>query len=1108
VRKQHREQYQKDVASYRYSSDVSVQIATKEALTRHCAGFSPEEMHLLNWNIKHAEYSFGANIEDLSMVSNRLLKGTSNHFMDLTILSALNGGCSFRQKYWDADDDYAFKGKHVLLEEGYSTIASAILTKCRESGDSFKLHLDHSVEKIEYDLKCYSRADQDGPNTSIGVSDTCRITGGAAKSSQTCDFTVVALPLGVLKSSVKESSNRPNVVFKPPLPATKVDSIEHVGFGILNKIYIQFPFSFWRKRSSKEDLKGSAYLSDAENNFGNASAVNPQHYMFFDVGFDPERNSAEDPHILHTLISGLDAIRGENLSDKSIVEEVMTTLRHLFSDISIPQPITYKVSRWGGDDFSQGAYSFLPPGSSDQDYFSLQSSVCSDGDIFSVGESRTMRLFFAGEHTSAHYPSLAHGAYISGVRAARDILFNIEGNKGKSSGGDSVVPMTRYRMKNPNAPLKCQLCGLPASDKEGELKAFQRDRRLVLVHRNCAEFSPDVYIKNGVWYNVIKCINRGKQLRCVRCKKNGATIGCNEASCKENYHFGCCDSSWKFEEDGKSYLCALHRQNKAPVKAPVVDVDTQRSQNLQPNQSKNGIASHVQFAFNAAKMEQGNVGGSDSKTRLTTGGYTSLPILAYRFKHPTAPIKCALCNTEKVTGITGKMLYLSRDREEALVHENCIKFSNLMCTTTPDSPTFINVVETIEAARTCFKCHTDGATIRCNQSGCFRHYHLGCSEWDKIAKFHCLIHRHQTSIDIKTTSQRTKVVLVESKSVKVGKRILSHDLFYYGAQQHDSIRTLTKVKKRTREYAPSNEFEPRLKKTCITNRNHHSFEDEAQSNRDREKINGNGARLIVSSEHKGLTSLNASVIVAKEAVDQNDGNGARLIISQQGTNKSSASLNASDIVAKEVEDQNDSNQEQVNENGARLIISQQDNNKGSTPATTSNTVPRNEVEARNNEEQVNENGARMIISQQDNNADSTPATTSNTVTRKELEARDNRNQEQVNENGAELIISQQDNNKGSISVTTSGDITKNAQNDCNQETVNENVVDLTLSPKDEGSTSLNSPVIVTKEAEAQNSRDKEKVNEIVIDLTILSPKDKVTTSLDAFDSVAREVADV
>ena len=133
---------------------------------------------------------------------------------------------------------------------------------------------------------------------------------------------------------------------------------------------------------------------------------------------------------------------------------------------------------------------------------------------------------------------------------------------------------------------------------------------------------------------------------------------------------------------------------------------------------------------------------------------------------------------------------------------------------------------------------------------------------------------------------------------------------------------------------------------------------------------------------------------------------------------------------------------------------------------------------------------------------------SNFVTRKEVEARDNRNQEQVNEHGAELIISQQDNNKGSISVTTSGDITKNAQNDCNQETVNENVVDLTLSPKDEGSTSLNSPVIVTKEVEAQNSRDKEKVNEIVIDLTILSPKDKVTTSLDAFDSFAREVADV
>ncbi len=607
-----------------------------------------------------------------------------------------------------------------------------------------------------------------------------------------------ALPLGVLKSSIDEKSKRASVAFEPPLPQTKVDSIEHVGFGILNKIFIQFPHSFWRKPGSKEDLKGTVYLSDSDNNFGNASTVNPQHYMFFDVGFDPEKNSSEDPHILHTLVSGMDAIRGEKLSDQSIIEEVMCTLRHLFSDLTVPQPIAYKISRWGSDEFSQGAYSFLPPGSSDQDYFSLQSSVCSDGDIFSVGDKRIMRLFFAGEHTSAHYPSLAHGAYISGVRAARDILHNIEGNKDKTAGGESVVPMTRYRMKYPNAPLRCQLCGLQASDKEGELKVFQKDKKLVIVHKNCAEFSPEVSIKNGVWFNVMKSINRGRQLRCVRCKKNGATIGCNETNCKENYHFGCCDSSWKFEVDGKGYFCEKHRkQTMIPQITP----------SLHRNQSKDVPKS----------KSQGGKQSFATGIRSPTMEYKSLPLLAYRFKRPTACIKCALCGKDNVTDITGPLIYLTKKNGNgALLHENCIKLSNLMETTIiepSNTVAFVNVFETIQAARTCFKCHKDGATICCKQPGCFRHFHLTCIDVHKGQTIYCLEHRNtKVAKSNPSNSKRTKTVLVESKCFKVGSSLLSHDLFYEGAQKHYPL-TVQKVKKRAREYAPSNEFEPRPKMT-------------------------------------------------------------------------------------------------------------------------------------------------------------------------------------------------------------------------------------------------------------------------------------------------------
>ncbi len=295
-----------------------------------------------------------------------------------------------------------------------------------------------------------------------------------------------------------------------------------MGFGILNKIYIQFPSSFWRKRASESDLQGTAFLSDTASSFGNASSVNPHHYLFYDVGFDSEHpEDPQNPSILYTLISGNDAVKMEHLSDKAIIEDVMKTIRHLFSGVSVPTPIGYKISRWASDNYSRGSYSFLAPGSTEEDYIALRSPVCGNGDDFSVGKSETMRLFFAGEHTSLQYPSMTHGAYVSGIKAAQDVFGNIQIGKRKKS-CDEVVPISRFRMNNPSSPLVCSLCRKPRTEKEGALIAFRRGKNgIVLIHSNCAEYSPDVTLNGSNWHGVLKCINRGRQLRCVKCGLTG-----------------------------------------------------------------------------------------------------------------------------------------------------------------------------------------------------------------------------------------------------------------------------------------------------------------------------------------------------------------------------------------------------------------------------------------------------------------------------------------------------------------------------------------------------------------------------------------------------------
>jgi hypothetical protein len=711
----------------------------------------------------------------------------------------------------------------VQLKEGYSSIAKVILSKCEESGPTFQLHLNCPVKKIEYGRKCFSRAYNYNDKKNIEISDTCRITlKDESKESVDCDFVVSALPLGVLKSHLEGEGPRQSAVhFEPPLPAVKADSIEHMGFGMLNKVYLQFPSSFWRKWGEKEDNKNSPYLGSDDVNFGNASGVNPHHYMFFDVGFDLKNpDNPNNPCILHTLISGLDAVRSEKLSDETVVGEVMDTLRHLFSEVSVPDPVAFQISRWGGDSFAQGAYSFLPPGASAEDYHTLQSAVCADGDSIELGKSKIMRLFFAGEHTSAHYPALAHGAYISGIRAAHDIFSNVR-NKGTSYNDiERVVPLVRFRKRHPKAPLVCSLCSRTSSPSsgEGDLLVFQKDRRFVLVHRNCVEYSPDVYYKSNSWRNVFKCVNRGKQMRCVRCKRNGATIGCHERFCKENFHFGCCDPGWPFEEKGKEYRCISHRQinpekqcsqsmtmppsgsTEADQDHPGLNLSTPIDRSLLLNQSKALLVNSSDRRFNENVLAKNPLDDEVS----SKDEYRSIPVVQYRFKNPSASVVCGLCGRADKSDITGEFLAFDRDNMQFLLHKNCLCSSNIMKVLTV-SKKIINVMEVIDCARTCFACRNDGATLRCMHNSCFRHYHLTCAvnggcDTSNIAGFFCRDHSHQQTSGL----PRKKQALVESNSVLIKGRMLDHNLFYSGAHKQDG--SIIKMKKRKRDYAPSNEF--------------------------------------------------------------------------------------------------------------------------------------------------------------------------------------------------------------------------------------------------------------------------------------------------------------
>lgn len=68
-------------------------------------------------------------------------------------------------------------------------------------------------------------------------------------------------------------------------------------------------------------------------------------------------------------------------------------------------------------------------------------------------------------------------------------------------------------------------------------------------------------IKGFLASDIRKEIKRGARLKCVHCKKKGATVGCAEPKCKKSYHLPCGsnnDSLQQYFDQFKSF-CKEHR---------------------------------------------------------------------------------------------------------------------------------------------------------------------------------------------------------------------------------------------------------------------------------------------------------------------------------------------------------------------------------------------------------------------------------------------------------------------------------------------------------------------------------------------------------------------
>lgn len=195
----------------------------------------------------------------------------------------------------------------------------------------------------------------------------------------TADYVICTLPLGVLKSG--------NISFNPPLPAAHSTAIKKIGFGSVTKIALKFNAAFW----------------DVDTQyFGVQTAIKGRWNYWLNY------RTFSDQNILLGLSVGTYAPIADQMSNADMQTDALKVLTDVWGD-KVSVPIDMRATHWATDPQTLGAYSFIKAGSRPADYTNLSKPILN-------------RVFLAGEHTTFEYAGTIHGAYLSGIRAANQIL--------------------------------------------------------------------------------------------------------------------------------------------------------------------------------------------------------------------------------------------------------------------------------------------------------------------------------------------------------------------------------------------------------------------------------------------------------------------------------------------------------------------------------------------------------------------------------------------------------------------------------------------------------------------------------------------------------------
>ncbi len=208
-----------------------------------------------------------------------------------------------------------------------------------------------------------------------------RLVVETANGSLTAAAVIVTLPTDVIAANAG--------LFHPALPE-KIAAARHLPLGLADKLYLS--------------LAGAEEFRTESRAFGRTDTVATAAYHFRPLGRP----------VIEAYFGGALAADLEAGGEGAFVDFALGELTGLYGSAFAGRVRPLAHHAWGRDPYALGSYSYATPGHAD-----ARAALAAPVDD---------RIFFAGEACSPADYSTAHGAYQSGLAAARDAIAAVRGS--------------------------------------------------------------------------------------------------------------------------------------------------------------------------------------------------------------------------------------------------------------------------------------------------------------------------------------------------------------------------------------------------------------------------------------------------------------------------------------------------------------------------------------------------------------------------------------------------------------------------------------------------------------------------------------------------------